>query len=567
MAVDLQTLVNLRQRGSDHADVEVKRAQRGLPQDLWETVSALANTAGGTVILGVDERSAFAVTGVEDPGVAESQLSALCTEMEPPVRAGITTLFIDGRAVVMMSVPAIPRDQRPCHRRALGPYLGSRTRVADGNRKLTEYEIGLLRANQREPRDDQQPVLEAGMGDLDRSALTSYVERLRVNRPSAFASQTEEYILLRTNVMVDVDGQLVPSLAGLLAFGQYPQQFFPQLNVSLVRYPTPEPGVPGPRGERFLESASFDGPVPVMLADTIAALKRNMQRRSIVMGLFRQDEWEYPEVALREALVNALVHRDYSVGARGTQVQIEMYPNRLVIRNAGGLYGPVGIEDLGLTGTSSSRNRALLKILSDTSDGDRHLVCENVGSGIFSMRRSLADSGLEPPEFRDNISTFEAVFPNHTLLDQETLSWMSALGVDGLNGPQMIALALARRGQPLTNKSFRAATGVADSREAGRLMRELVDRGALSMEGTRGSATYVLKDQHAAAISVSPVSDEPGRAVLAALRRGPATRAAIELATGFGRNTVIYQLRLLREAGHVELLGKERSRNALWRAT
>src|SRR5205085_5764988 len=102
-------------------------------------------------------------------------------------------------------------------------------------------------------------------------------------------------------------------------------------------------------------------------------------------------------------------------GARGMQVQIEMYPDRLAIRNAGGLYGPVGIDDLGLAGVSSSRNKALLKILSDVVDDRQDLICENLGSGIFSMRRAFADSGLEPPDFRDDIATFEAVFPNRTL--------------------------------------------------------------------------------------------------------------------------------------------------------
>jgi len=129
-----------------------------------------------------------------------------------------------------------------------------------------------------------------------------------------------------------------------------------------------------------------------------------------------------PEVALREAIVNALVHRDYSVGARGTQVQIEMYPDRLLVRSPGGLYGPVAIEELGLRGTSSSRNRALLKILADAPFEDGRTVCENVGSGIFTMRRAMADAGMEPPVFSDNVSTFEVTFPNHPLLDQDTLS-------------------------------------------------------------------------------------------------------------------------------------------------
>lgn len=327
--MDLEQLAvivdDLRRRGSDHADVEVKRAQRGLPQELWETLSAFANGAGGLLLLGIDERSGFAIVGVEDPSTAENQLGVLCGEMEPPVRAQIATLIVEDRPVVTVHVPPVPRDQRPCHRRSLGPYLGSRLRVADGNRKLTDYEVSLLLANQREPRHDQAPVAEAGREDLDTASLEAYLARLRETRPSTFGGHSDDYLLLRTNVLVDTEHGMVPTVAGLLAFGEYPQQVFPQLNVSVVRYPTTEAGVPGPRGERFLDSVAIDGAIPAMLRDAVAALKRNMQRRSLVMGLFRHEEWEYPEVALREVLINALVHRDLSVGARGTQVQVEMY--------------------------------------------------------------------------------------------------------------------------------------------------------------------------------------------------------------------------------------------------
>ncbi len=558
-------LDDLRRRGSDHADVEVKRAQRGLPQDLWESLSGLANADGGLLLLGVDEKSGFQVVGVHDVAGTEQQVATLCGEMEPPIRAAISAVSVEGGSVVAVAIPPVARDRRPCYRRGLGPFLGSRIRVADGNRKLTEYEVGLLLANQREPRADQTPVPEASLSDLDVGLLQAYIARLRETRPSVFAGRPDEALLIRTNVLAEADNGAVPTLAGLLAFGEYPQQFFPQLNVSLVRYPTTVAGAPGPEGERFLESISIDGPISAMVQDAISALKRNMQRRSLVMGLFRQEEWEYPEIALREALVNALVHRDLSVGARGAQVQIEMYPDRLEIRNPGGLYGPVSVGELGLTGTSSSRNRALLKILADTPADRRRTVCENVGSGIFTMRRALADAGMEPPEFRDNIATFEVVLPNHTLLDQETLDWMVGLGLEGLNGPQMIALALARRGQVLTNSSFRKATGVADSRDAGRQIRELVDRGILAMEGSRGSATYRLSEAIRLAKPRAESRTDPERNIVNLLRNGPQTRREVEVATGLPRSTVAYHLKRLRDAGQVEMVGAERSKSTVWR--
>ncbi|NUS56946.1 MAG: ArsR family transcriptional regulator, partial [Streptomycetaceae bacterium] len=127
----------------------------------------------------------------------------------------------------------------------------------------------------------------------------------------------------------------------------------------------------------------------------------------------------------------------------------------------------------------------------------------------------------------------------------------------------MIALALARRGVPLTNKSFRMATGVTDSREAGRLMKDLVDRGVLTMTGTRGSAIYGLPARH----TDVPPDAEPDTRVLAALAQGPRTRSDLEGLTGMTRHQVLYHLRRLRDGGRVELIGKERSKSGLWRAT
>lgn len=193
-----------------------------------------------------------------------------------------------------------------------------------------------------------------------------------------------------------------------------------------------------------------------MVRDSLAAIRRNMSRRAVVAGAGRQDIWEYLETALREAVVNALVHRDLSPSARGTQVQIEMYPDRLVIRNAGGLFGPVTIDSLGEEGISSARNATLIKLLEDVPlPGEARTVCENRGSGIRSMLDSLRAAGMSPPQFTDKISSFLVAFPNHTLLSEETVSWIRSLGERGLTDGQCIALALLRDEEVLDNRTYR----------------------------------------------------------------------------------------------------------------
>jgi ATP-dependent DNA helicase RecG len=572
-----ELIVSLRNIGNDTLTCEVKKAQGGIPTGIWETISAFSNANGGYIVLGVDEKSDFSVSGVNDAGGMESQLGSVCSEMEPPVRAEIYSVDVDGKMVVVCHVPQLPRDQRPCHKKSLGPWAGSRIRVSDGDRKLTDYEVGVLLSNRREQKYDLTPIAGASLEDLDQELIRAFLRRIRETKSDIFRRVDDQRALTMFNVLTSHNDTVVPTLAGLLVFGVYPQTFEPQLDITFVAYPTSDPGVLGKVGERFTENRSIDGPIPLMVSECIRALKRNMKRRSIVSGIFRVEEWEYPEEVLREALVNALVHRDYSEFARGMQVQVELYPDRLVIRNPGGLYGPVEVNSLGTTTVTSSRNKALLKILEDTPFGDGHMVCENRGTGVTRMLVALTEAGMEPPHFIDEISSFTAEFPNHTLLDEDALRWLGSLDEGPLTRAQMTALVMMRNGVVLNNSSYRTSTGVQDSRAASRELRDLVDRGLVEQIGTRGATTYRLVNSPRVN-SDSLFGDSSGEKtdhgiadltanetlVWEAVQTGESSRADIERVTGLNNNQVIRALQGLRSKGFVVMRGRPRARTATW---
>ncbi|MEV6637565.1 ATP-binding protein [Actinoplanes sp. NPDC051470] len=566
-------IARLRAMGSDDLTCEAKRAKGGLPATTWETVSAFANADGGCLILGVDEASDFAITGVDDAGATEAHLASLCSDvLEPPVRPEITTVRLNGKSVVVCAVPPLARDRRPCHKRSLGPWAGSRLRVADGDRKLTDYEVTVLLSNREEQRHDLRPIASASIEDLDPILIRDFLERIRDIKGQIFRRLDDQQALRMLKVLTEHDGSLVPTLAGLLTFGIYPQSFEPQLNVTFVAYPGTEPGVLGKVGERFIENRSIDGPIPMVVSECIRVLKRNMRRRSIVSGIYRIDEWEYPEEVLREALVNALVHRDYSEFARGMQVQVEMYPDRLLVRNAGGLYGPVDVGTLGTNTVTSSRNRTLLKILEDMPLGDGHMVCENRGTGIARMALVLSEAGMEPPRFSDDISVFSVEFPNHALLTEETIAWLTELGAGPFTRSQTTALALMRSGMELTNSSYRSSTGVQDSRTASRELKDLVDRGIVEQFGSRGGTTYRLTSDRAEQLTIEDRSDRESEGslrdnearILELLADGSLSRAEIEKRAGLAMHQVLHALNTLRQKGYIETIGKPRSPNVRW---
>lgn len=552
---ELQALIRtLQEFRTDLLHVEAKRAESELPRKLWETLSAFANTpGGGTLILGLDEASGFQATGVRNAKKAMQDLATLCGEMDPPIRALIDLHKVDGATLVVAEIPEAGLGQKPVYYRGAGLSNGAFIRVADGDRKLGPYEVQVMLASRGQPRDDEQPVPEATDADLDPDLVAGLLARLRQLDGSVFRRMEDEEALRTLKVMVRHADGWVPSLGGLLALGRYPQQFAPELGVTFVVYPTPTLGEPGPRGERFLDQGRFHGPVPRLLEPVLKALQRNMKRRAVVRGLFREDLWEYPETALREALVNALVHRDLSGLARGTPVQVRMFPDRLEIVNPGGLYGPVTIDRLGEEGISSSRNQVLMKLLEDVPVPQRNqVVCENRGSGIGAMLAALRQAGMSPPQFADRIATFQVTFPNHTLLDSGTLEWLETVQSSDLSDSQRMALALLRRGEALTNASYRQASGL-DSRVATRELGALVQRGLVEQQGSGRWTTYRLKAAPLIGVPAERRRDRRQDIVEILAESPDLSRAEIALRLGVSGETASRWLARLRREHRVQV--------------
>jgi ATP-dependent DNA helicase RecG len=165
----------------------------------------------------------------------------------------------------------------------------------------------------------------------------------------------------------------------------------------------------GDGGTRFLDNRRIEGRIPEMLDEALMFVKKNMSVRTIIDETTgkRTDRSEYPLVAIREAILNSLVHRDYSVHTEGTPIQIIFYKDRLEISNPGGLYGRLTISQLGEV-RADTRNPALARMLEVL-----HLV-ENRYSGIPTIRREMREAGLPAPEFSSNRGAFRVVFYNGT---------------------------------------------------------------------------------------------------------------------------------------------------------
>lgn len=471
---------------SELDNVEVKLARGGTPQRLFESLSAFANRPdGGVLLLGLDEGHSFDVAGVGDAQKLQQDIANLAAkEMEPVIRPEFTVEQVEGKTVVVVVVDEIEAEQKPCYYKPAGLQKGSYIRVANTNRQMTDYEIFGYLSGRVPPTFDEEVVPDATMNDLDGMRLEEYLAQLRRARPSAaYLQMPFELTLQQLRIVRESDGILRPTLAGLLLFGRNPQKYDPQLVITFLQFYGTIETEKTPRGERFLDNRKFEGAIPVMIEGVVNHVLASMRKSSLIEGLLRRDIPEYPAEAVREAIVNAVAHRDYSQYVRGSHVQIRMFADRLEVQSPGGLYGNVTVETL--EQEHSTRNRVLMRLMEDL-----HLV-ENRGSGIRTMVAALRDANLEPPQFQDKRSSFWVTFRNHTLMSPEAIRWLNQFAGHRLSDQQRLVLAYLGSHDNITNSDYQRLNRV-DSVIAKRELRGLVELDLIQQHDSRRWAYYTL---------------------------------------------------------------------------
>jgi len=567
-----EIIAGLRAAGAEFEDVEAKRAAGGVPESLASTMAAFANARGGLIILGLDERQGFAATGVPDAAAARNAVVSTAREkLTPPPTLSVEVVPFEGVNLVVAEVEPLPPAQRPCYVTTRGLYGGAYVRVGDGDQRLTPYEIDRMRENAGQPHWDDEPIIEATVQDLNRDSFSRLIENARRRSPRVFGNADEADALAMLGVLVRHEGILVPSLGGLFSVGRYPQQFFPQLMMSVAVYPHVERGRSGPGGIRFLDSAALGGAVPDMVVDAVQVVQRNLRVVSRVIGVGRVDQWEIEPEVIREAVVNALMHRDYSPQARGTQVQVDVFPDRVEVSNPGGLFGNVRLEGLGESGTSSSRNPRLAALLQETGDPvTGRPVAENRGSGVSLMiDRVREDTGLVPI-FTANLDQFRVIIPRSSLVTPE---FLDALGqhvdIARLSNAQEAAIALAGSGYDIDQAVLRRL-GLRPSAARTELA-DLVTLGLLRSRKARDEGPYRLGVDLTSVRQSPPLPKLPdnglGAKIMAALREvEDASREELQQATGTARSRLTSALQELVDLGFVEATAPPHSPNRRYRA-
>lgn len=471
--------------------IEAKRASES-GKSLLETVCAFANEpglGGGWLLLGVEREEqalfpSYQVEGVPQPDKLCADLATQCREtFNLPVRIELSTEQINGMAVVVAFVPEAQPQDKPVFFKSQGLPKGALRRVGSVDQHCTDDDLAMLYQGRQRDSFDASLVPDATLDDIATEALADYRKTRADANPDAEELRWSDEELLRSLGCTgrDEQGAWRPTVAGIMLFGtpQALRRCFPMTRVDYIRVPGRD-WVPDP--ERRFDTIELRDPLFRLIRRAQAAVLDDLPKGFALKegDLQRQDKPVIPQRVIREALVNALMHRSYR---SHSPVQIIRYANRLEIRNPGfSLKSP---EHLGEPG-SEPRNPRIAAVLHETR------FAETKGSGIRVMRDTMEQAGLTPPLFESDRGNdqFVARYFFHHFLGADDVAWLAQFKDAQLSPDEAKALIVVREAGAIDNAAYRALSKV-DTLAASAALRRLRDAGLLVQKG-RGSATYYV---------------------------------------------------------------------------
>lgn len=487
-ALDLLESLNLLDE-TEH--IESKRASE-LGKSVLETICAFANEpslGGGWLLLGVVREEmalfpAYEVEGIEQPEKLGADIATQCrTTFNQPVRVEISTEIISGKAVLVVHVPVAQPQDKPIFFKAQGLPRGALRRISSTDQHCTDDDLAVFYQGRQQESFDSTLVADTTFDDLQPEAIADYRQSRTDANPDAEELRWTDEDLLQSLGCIrrNPQGAWQPTVAGVMLFGKPGtlRRCFPMTGVDYIRVPGRE-WVPHP--DRRFDTIDLRDPLLRLVRRAQAAILDDLPKSFALEegDLQRTDKPAIPMRVIREALVNALMHRSYR---SHRPVQIIRYANRLEIRNPG--FSLKSQDQLGEPG-SQLRNPKIAAALYDTR------LAETKGSGIRVMRESMEQAGLPPPLFESDRGNDQFVvrYFFHHFLGAEDIAWLAQFKDLQLNEDEAKALIVVREAGAINNGTYRELTKV-DTLTASQALRRLRDAGLLAQKG-RGSATYYV---------------------------------------------------------------------------
>lgn len=413
--------------------------------DVGKTLSAFANTNQGLLLLGLSDEGR--IKGVSEK--TEEKVANVAHSCKPSIYPEIRKVIYKGETLISVKVP---RSKGVLHSFKNIAYK----RVGTNDMPLSPEEVISFARQARIIRFDKE-ICRAGLSDIDEEMMRKFVESARAHRKLEIDPNSPLKEILEKLKLME-EGNL--TYAAVLLFGENPQMFNPQMEVRCARFK-------GKETLSFIDMKVLRGNVIEQIDDAEKFVMNHIRLEAEIKGFKRKERWEYPLSAVREAITNAVCHRDYFSTAN---VHVSVFDDRLEVWNPGGLPPELTIEDLKKPHKSIPRNPLIANAL--------FLIkyIERWGTGTQRIIWDTVAHGLPEPEFNEISGGFEVVFRKAEAVFEE------------LNERQKKAWEYLREKGTVTRSEYAEICGCS-IRTASRDLENMLHKGLLKREG-KGKMSY-----------------------------------------------------------------------------
>jgi len=427
------------------------------PARLAETLMALANGGGGVLLVGLNSQA--------DPDSSLNLALQAALSIDPPLITPLPEIAAgqDRRVLSITVPPGLPHVYS-----FKGKYL-----IRDGarNRPLSPTQLRRLIIERGAASFEASVPDGAQLDDIDWEKVEQYAAGL----PGLAAAGPEE-VLLKRGCLASAGGGLRPTCAGLLLFGRDPQRWVRSSEIVVARYAGTA------MDDRFVKEG-IRGTLPQQIRRAEAFVVDNLRRGVRLAGLERVEEPEYPVKAVREAIVNAVAHRDYQI--RGDEIRLLLFSDRIEFYSPGRLPGHITVDNL--VHERFSRNEVIVQVLSDMG------FIERLGYGIDRILRLMAEAKLPGPRFEETAAGFRVTLLGHGAslfgFDYSTRRWRQL----NLNERQEKALAFLAERDRITNRDYQELCPDVSPETIRRDLADLVDKNLILKIGDKRATYYIFK--------------------------------------------------------------------------
>lgn len=469
------------------AHIEAKRGRK-VSTSALETICAFANTPGvevGYLIAGVARDDSgpdpvYTAVGVDDADQYQLDLASRCAnDFNRPLRPGISVEVVDGMNVVVVKVHELSPGGKPLFFKSEGLPQGAYLRIGSSDQRCREEDLILFYGSQKGSYD-AMPVDDTSIADVDESALNRY-RRLRflANNTAEELNYNDEDLLKSLRCLA-TDGSGRLTVAGVHLFGTSlcNKMHFPSHRVDYIRVPGNE-WIPDPHNRFY--SVDMRGPLLNIIFRAVDAVHDDLPKGfQLKDGDLAATYSVLPPKALREAIVNAFMHRNYRINS---PIAIVRYENRVEVRSPG--YSLKPEDQLGSVG-SITRNEYFANVFHETN------LAEAKGSGIRIMRRLLSEAHLAPPTFESSRhgDYFITRLLLHHFLGEKDLTWLTQFNKFDLSDAQKQSLIFIRDVGAIDNARYRQLVDCSRN-EAGADLRMLKELELVIQKGTTRNTYYI----------------------------------------------------------------------------